>query len=163
MQRRIVEFGQDEIGDWVALLDCGHRQHVRHNPPFTNRPWVETEAGRGEQLGQELACPLCDRFEFPNDFAPYKRTPEFTEATVPAGLTSNHSTKAGVWAKINVVEGRLRYRVDPLNAEFELSSAAPGIVVPQVVHYVEPMGSVRFYVEFYRAQPGAGIPKGHAS
>ena len=155
MQRRIVEFVRDEIGDWAATLDCGHRQHVRHNPPFTNRPWVETEAGRATQLGKELACPLCDRFEFPKDFAPYKRTPEFTETTVPAGLTRNHSTKAGVWAKINVVEGRLLYKVDPLAAEFELSSDAPGIVVPEVAHHVEPMGNVRFYVEFYRAQTGA--------
>ena len=26
--------------DWVAELECGHTQHVRHDPPWTNRPWV---------------------------------------------------------------------------------------------------------------------------
>lgn len=31
--RRIVGFDRDEEGDWVALLECGHRQHVRHRPP----------------------------------------------------------------------------------------------------------------------------------
>ncbi len=33
-------FEQDEVGDWVMLLSCGHRQHVRHQPPFINRPWL---------------------------------------------------------------------------------------------------------------------------
>ncbi|WP_372983133.1 DUF3565 domain-containing protein, partial [Marinobacter sediminum] len=22
-------------------MSCGHFQHVRHNPPWQNRPWVE--------------------------------------------------------------------------------------------------------------------------
>ena len=46
MRRRIVGFVADEVGDWVALLDCHHRQHVRHRPPFRVAPWVEDEAGR---------------------------------------------------------------------------------------------------------------------
>lgn len=40
MQRRIVGFHLDEANDWVAELECGHNQHVRHNPPWTHRPWV---------------------------------------------------------------------------------------------------------------------------
>jgi tellurite resistance-related uncharacterized protein len=151
MQRRIVRFVRDENDDWIAVLDCGHRQHTRHQPPFVNRPWVETESGRAAQLGKELACLRCDRFESPEDFVPYKRTPEFTQDTVPKGLMKDHSTKPGVWARINVLEGRLRYRVDALNAEFELSKGTPGTVVPEVLHHVEPLGQVRFYVEFYRA------------
>ena len=27
---------------------CGHRQHVRHNPPFVTRPWTVTAAGRAK-------------------------------------------------------------------------------------------------------------------
>ena len=30
-------FEQDEVGDWVAWLECGHRQHVRHQPPWQER------------------------------------------------------------------------------------------------------------------------------
>jgi tellurite resistance-related uncharacterized protein len=151
MQRHITGFVRDERGDWVASLDCGHRQHVRHNPPFANRPWVTTEEGRAEQLGKELACPLCDRFEMPSGFAPYKRTPEFTEATVPQGLLRDHSTKAGVWAQIRVLDGALRYHVPPLSRQFDLTPGVPGIVIAEVVHHVEPLGSVRFFVEFFRA------------
>jgi Protein of unknown function (DUF3565) len=60
MQRRIVGFGLDEEGDRYAVLDCGHRQHVRHRPPFFNRPWTLTEEGRNRMLGQTLSCVLCD-------------------------------------------------------------------------------------------------------
>ncbi len=38
MERRITGFRQDEHGDWVAELECGHLQHVRHHPLWTNRP-----------------------------------------------------------------------------------------------------------------------------
>ena len=60
MKRSIVGFYKDEEDDWVASLECGHSQHVRHRPPFTNRPWVETEIGREQHLGVELDCLLCD-------------------------------------------------------------------------------------------------------
>jgi hypothetical protein len=60
MNRRIVGFHQDENRDWVADLECGHRQHVRHDPPFQMRPWVITEEGRRSRLGIELACKKCD-------------------------------------------------------------------------------------------------------
>ena len=65
MQRRIAAFTEDEVGDWVAHLDCGHRQHVRHAPPFRDRPWVLTAEGRAEHVGTELDCPPCDRGEDP--------------------------------------------------------------------------------------------------
>jgi hypothetical protein len=60
MQRRMVGFHLDAHGDWVAELECGHAQHVRHRPPWTERPWVLTEEGRASKLGQELDCKLCD-------------------------------------------------------------------------------------------------------
>jgi len=61
MLRRIVGFHQDEEHDWVADLECGHRQHVRHRPPWINRPWVTTSTGRRRHLGVELDCVDCDR------------------------------------------------------------------------------------------------------
>ena len=151
MQRRITGFVLDEHGDWVASLDCGHRQHVRHDPPFTSRPWVVAAEGRADQIGKAWPCPLCERFEMPGDFVAYKRTPEFTETTVPRGLRRDHSTKAGVWAKIRVLEGALRYHVPSLDRQFDVTPEAPGIVIAEVLHHVEPLGPVRFYVEFYRA------------
>ena len=55
-----------------------------------------------------------------------------------------------MWAKIEVIEGKLNYRIDVLSAQFELSPGTPGIVIPEIRHHVEPIGSVRFFVEFYK-------------
>jgi hypothetical protein len=65
MNQPIVGYHVDEHGDWVADLLCGHGQHVRHQPPMTNRPWVLTEAGRAEHLGSILNCTRCE--ERPRD------------------------------------------------------------------------------------------------
>ena len=61
MHRRINGFHQDEERHWVAELECGHRQHVRHDPPWQLRPWVLTEEGRASRLGVPLDCVICDR------------------------------------------------------------------------------------------------------
>jgi hypothetical protein len=60
MERTIVGFHQDADGAWVAELDCGHRQHIRHRPPFEQRPWVLSAASRAERIGTSRDCPLCD-------------------------------------------------------------------------------------------------------
>lgn len=58
--RRIIGFHQDEEQHWVADLECGHTQHVRHDPPWQVRPWVITVEGRAGRLGTTLECLLCD-------------------------------------------------------------------------------------------------------
>jgi hypothetical protein len=60
MKQPIVGFEQDDLGDWRAILACGHRQHVRHNPPLVERPWVLTKDGRRRFLGHLLDCKRCD-------------------------------------------------------------------------------------------------------
>ncbi len=67
MRRRITGFHQDEKSDWVAELECGHNQHVRHDPPWQQRPWVLTEEGRRSRSGETLNCVICD--ESKNDEA----------------------------------------------------------------------------------------------
>ena len=146
-------FHLDVENDRVAELDCGHGQHVRHNPPFLNRPWVVSEEGRNSKVGQRLNCLKRERQEFPDGMVSYKRTPEFCSTSIPDALKSSHSTKTGVWGKIHVVEGQLRYRIDaPISQEFNLNESQPGIIVPEVTHKVEPESDVRFYVEFYRKE-----------
>lgn len=66
MQQAIVGYHRDEQRHWVAELACGHYQHVRHNPPWVQRPWVTTAAGRQSMLGHLLECRECERGE-PSD------------------------------------------------------------------------------------------------
>ncbi len=152
MQRAISGYHQHGADDdWVAELRCGHGQHVRHKPPFWSRPWVLTPEGRASRIGLPLECVLCDRFEVPDGFAPYMRTPELDETSIPAGLLKDHSTKPGVWGQIHVLAGQLRYIVEPpLARELVVDPGAPGIVVPEVLHRVAPIGEVKFFVEFHR-------------
>jgi tellurite resistance-related uncharacterized protein len=80
-----------------------------------------------------------------------RRTPEFTAETIPNGLRKSHRTKPGVWGRIVVSEGRLAYRIlRPGAAAFILDPANAGVVEPEAKHEVEPLGQVRFHVEFYR-------------
>lgn len=59
IKQAIIGFHQDKHGDWVADLQCGHSQHVRHQPPWQMRPWVVSAEGRASQLGQTLPCKKC--------------------------------------------------------------------------------------------------------
>ncbi|MES3029386.1 MAG: DUF1971 domain-containing protein [Pseudomonadota bacterium] len=92
----------------------------------------------------------------PPEVRPYSRTPEFTEASVPAALRKAHTTKAGAWALIHVLEGRLAYRIeDPRRTPSEriLTPETPhGVIEPTILHSVEPLGPVRFFVEFHRRE-----------
>jgi len=60
MKQAIVDYHTDEEGHFVARLACGHNQHVRHRPPWQNRPWVMTALGREARLGTLLNCRKCD-------------------------------------------------------------------------------------------------------
>ncbi len=149
--RAIVGFHRDPQGDWVAELACGHRQHVRHSPPWQSRPWVETQAGRDAHLGKELPCSSCQMPALPEGLELYRQTPDFDEHSLPAGLRRSHTLKAGSWGRIVVLEGSLLYVIEqePV-AAFTLGPELPGVIEPEVPHHVEPRGHVRFRVEFHR-------------
>lgn len=87
----------------------------------------------------------------PDSVAHYKSTPEFDEGSVPAALRRDHTTAAGAWARINVLEGSLYYCIaEPAPERHLLSVGVGGIIEPQVKHFVELCGPVRFRVDFYR-------------
>ncbi len=60
MRQPIVGYHRDDENHWVAHLACGHNQHVRHNPPWVERPWVTSYVGRAAMLGLLLDCKKCD-------------------------------------------------------------------------------------------------------
>ncbi|MEO9132161.1 MAG: DUF1971 domain-containing protein [Sphingomonas sp.] len=90
----------------------------------------------------------------PGNLERYKSTDMFSEANIPAALMRDHTTKAEVWGLIRVAEGSLRYHItDPRRALFETilsPDSPPGIVEPTILHHIEPLGAVRFQVEFHR-------------
>jgi tellurite resistance-related uncharacterized protein len=94
----------------------------------------------------------------PQGVQPYRKTDVFTQATVPAGLLRAHTTKEGAWALIHVLEGRLAYRIKdprrPASTVILTPDGPPGVVEPTILHDIEPLGAVRFFVEFHRRPEG---------
>ncbi len=149
MLRHITGFHRDDKGDWVAELDCLHTQHVRHQPPFQERPWVVTEAGRAERLGTELDCPLCDRADLPEGLVVERTAGPFDETTLPAGLRRAHRLPPGTWGRLRVLDGSVGFRIntDP-SLEQDLDAGQTQPIPPEVSHEVRPKGAVRLIVEF---------------
>ncbi|WP_137126224.1 DUF1971 domain-containing protein [Roseomonas sp. HF4] len=78
-----------------------------------------------------------------------RRSPEFTQDTIPPALRQAHETTHDTWAVIHVLEGRLRYCTISPASETVLEPGRPGEIEPEVKHRVEPLGAVRFYLEFH--------------
>jgi mannose-6-phosphate isomerase-like protein (cupin superfamily) len=148
VHRTILGFHQDDVGDWVAELSCLHDQHVRHEPPFQERPWVMTTEGRAARIGAELDCPLCDRPELP-DGLETARTVRFDDATLPAGLRRDHRVAEQTWAVLRVLDGHARFTmaVDPA-VDRRMSAGDEQAIPPGVPHAVDPEGPVVLTVEF---------------
>lgn len=85
---------------------------------------------------------------WPEDATPYRRTPEFTETTVPAGLLRAHATRPGTWARLHVLSGRLAFLDLADGRRLELGPGIHPLIHPQRPHEVAPLGAVRFLVEF---------------
>ncbi len=87
---------------------------------------------------------------------PYRTTALFDEATIPIGFKRAHSTKAGVWGVIRMVEGRARLSFFDGTADQIVTRAEPALLKPEQLHMLEPMGAVQFRVEFYGREPRLG-------
>jgi tellurite methyltransferase len=151
VDRLITGFHPDEDGDWVAELVCGHNQHVWHRPPFQERSWVTTPAGRAARLGTALSCPLCDRGELPAALHWVRSSPEWDEQSMPASLHRAHRLAARTWGRIRVVSGRLRFTMatePPLQVLLGPETPEQGLP-PEVPHEVGAAGPVRFVIDFF--------------
>jgi tellurite methyltransferase len=149
MQRGIVGFHQDEDGDWVAELSCLHNQHVRHQPPFQDRPWVLDESQRAARIGAELDCPLCDRAELPEGLRLARTAGPFEAHSLPPGLRNAHRVAEGTWGCLRVQEGSVLFSMEsdpPVRVRVEAGGWLP--IPPGVRHALTVDGPVRLTVDF---------------
>lgn len=81
-----------------------------------------------------------------------RTTEAFTTTTVPAGLRRAHRVARGVWGRLRVTEGRLRFVWEEPGAEdpLDLVDGDSVVIPPDTLHRVEPGPSCRFVVEFHR-------------
>ena len=84
---------------------------------------------------------------------PYRSTPVFDEHSLPQALLRRHSTKAGVWGRIHVTEGRIRLIILDPPSEHVIDPAAPMTLLPGQAHQVELMGPMRMRIDFHDQPP----------
>jgi tellurite methyltransferase len=156
-------FRRDDDGVWVAELSCLHSQHIRHEPPFREAPWIEDDDERARRVGQPLDCPLCDRAELPDGLRPTRTTATWDASSVPAALRRDHRVAAGTWGLLEVEEGEVRFRAEtdpPIDAV--VTPDRPQPIPPELDHHVEPAEGARFHVTFlvprYRPPEEGGEP-----
>jgi tellurite methyltransferase len=150
----MVGFHLDQQGEWVAELDCGHQQHVRHRPPFQIRPWVLDAGARASKLGAPLDCPLCERAEAPDGLRLVRRGPLWDGRSIPAGLLREHKLSPGTWGRLAVRSGRVTLRAStspPIDRVLVVGAIQD--VPPGVAHMVELDDAAQFSLELWRVVP----------
>lgn len=89
----------------------------------------------------------------PRSYKPYRSTPVFDHDTLPTALQREHSTKAGTWGVIHLLSGELKlHLLDPPEVR-HLSRDRPGVVEPEQLHRVEPLGEMRMRIDFHDGPP----------
>ena len=88
---------------------------------------------------------------------PYKSTPIFTEATLPAGLKKAHSTKAGIWGLLEILSGTVAYVIEANDVGPERQRTMRGgetqIIESELQHHVEPEGAIEMQIHFFDHRP----------
>jgi len=91
----------------------------------------------------------------PTDFVNYKSTPVFTPDNIPKMFLHLHNTRAGVYGKIMVITGSLKFygfteRRGEIEQEIVIEQGESAVSPPEYWHKVEFMtDDTRFRVDFY--------------
>lgn len=86
----------------------------------------------------------------PDGLVLVRTTPTFTEETVPAGLRRAHRVAEGVWGRLRVEQGSVRFVFeDPPGTSRDVPAGGTVDIPPGVAHRVEPQPGCRFAVEFH--------------
>jgi tellurite resistance-related uncharacterized protein len=146
VRRTIRGFHQDDAGDWVAELSCLHNQHVRHRPPFFDRPWVLEPEGRTSRIGEELDCALCDRAEMPDGLRLARTAGPFDDDTLPPGLRKEHHVADGTWGRLRVVSGSVDFVMQADARRLDAGAHQP--IPPGVPHTLTFIGPAVIEIDF---------------
>jgi tellurite resistance-related uncharacterized protein len=113
------------------------------------RAWVQEAEGRRARLGTVLGCPHCDRAELPDGLLLIRSSREWDDQTMPTSLLRSHRIARGMWGRIVVRHGHLRFvaRTDP-ELDVVLGPDATQAIPPEVEHEVRPLGPVSFSIDF---------------
>ena len=151
MEKKIVGFHVDELGDWVADLECGHAQHVRHNPPWINRPWVLERAGREGSLGMLLDCLKCNMPTIPVSARQIDCSEILDLQALVSHYTEVQKNDGDYWIKVVVSEGELVYQqVADKTTGYVIDQAFSAVIAPGEMFALSSKASVLFQFLYYQ-------------
>ena len=148
VRRTIIGYHLDDEGQRVAELSCFHNQHLRHRPPFENRPWVLNDETRGARIGTPIECTLCFDGELPAVLQHIRSVGPFDETTIPNRLRALHEIPDGRWGVLRVKEGATRLVFDQQSLDVLLEAGEERAIPPTMVHHLEIIGHVNFEIDF---------------
>jgi len=85
-----------------------------------------------------------------SDKTSYKKTPIFNAKNVPKAILEKHNTKEGVWGKLIVIKGRIKFLDLEKESEVILETGEFQIIEPTKWHKVVLIDDVEFFIEFYK-------------
>lgn len=104
-----------------------------------------------------------DPIELPEGLELARTTDVFDESNHPGGLLRAHQVAAGVWARLLVHTGSLRFVFeDESDRPRTVSAGGSQVIPPQRRHHVEFDGPATFAIEFHRPPATAGPAEGPA-
>lgn len=102
--------------------------------------------------------------ELPAGLVHARTTAVFDEVDHPAGLRRAHRVADGVWGRLLVHTGELRFTFEDQPDEPLTVGAGQTLVIPPVLlHHVDIDGPVTFAVEFHRQPTAAEMAAGQES
>ena len=85
-----------------------------------------------------------------SDKTPYKKTPIFNAKNAPKAILEKHNTKEGVWGKLVVISGTLKFIDLENDKEVVLVEGEFQIIEPTKWHKLVLIDNPEFYIEFFK-------------
>jgi tellurite resistance-related uncharacterized protein len=106
---------------------------------------------------------MAEPHHIPDGHVLARTTDVFDNDTVPAGLLRAHRVADGIWGRLVVHAGTVRFVFEDAADDPATVSAGESVVIPPArLHHVELDGPARFAVEFHRPVAGNADPDGRA-
>ncbi|MCE9883271.1 DUF1971 domain-containing protein [Obesumbacterium proteus] len=104
-------------------------------------------------------------FKIPANYHVTRSTPFFNRQNVPAALLSHHNTKAGVYGRLSVMQGAVKYygfaneQAQTPEIEVTINAGQFGVSPPQYWHKVELLTEDTYFNLDFFAQDSADAEK----
>lgn len=109
----------------------------------------------GDISGHHFLTAHVQTYILPANASCYRTLGPWSEDEIPEGLKGQHQLKAGSWAEIHIVSGKIDFAWDDLESSVAhtLGAGMKLTVPPLVLHHLIVTGPVEISLSFFRQVP----------